>query len=175
MLPSHRSISRHPWCVYFWPHMVVKVSPSKRNRGTDLVSWFAQGGWETQLWKLCVCVIILNKIAKILCQNKPQDSLPTHVLPMWAYVHGDPMGSWQMAGRCHTQMPTSYLSHLCQDKTHETGLNSTAGCIESEEKCRRYEKHTGVSLISKNSYCQHFHVWQISQYCLWEWMYCNKL
>lgn len=27
-----------------------------------------------------------------------------------------------MARHCHTQMPTSYLAHLCQDKTHEAGI-----------------------------------------------------
>lgn len=27
-----------------------------------------------------------------------------------------------MARHGHTQMPTSYLSHLCQDKTHEAGM-----------------------------------------------------
>lgn len=56
--------------------------------------------------------------------NKSRDSLPSHVLPMWAYVHRDPMGSWQMASYCHTQMPTSYLSRCCQDKTHEAGMGS---------------------------------------------------
>lgn len=56
----------------------------------------------------------------------PQTKLETICLPvflpMWAYVHRDPMGSWQMARHCHTQMPTSYLEHLCQDKTHEAGI-----------------------------------------------------
>lgn len=45
---------------------------------------------------------------------------------MWAYIHRDPMGSWQMARHGHTQMPTSYLSHLCQDKTHEAGMESSS-------------------------------------------------
>lgn len=36
------------------------------------------------------------------------------------------MGSWQMARHGHTQMPTSYLSHLCQDKTHEAGMESSS-------------------------------------------------
>ncbi len=53
--------------------------------------------------------------------NKTGNYLPTHVPPMWAYVHRDPMGSWQMARHWNTQMPTSYLAHLCQDKTHEAG------------------------------------------------------
>lgn len=31
-----------------------------------------------------------------------------------------------MARHCHTQMPTSYLSYLCQDKTHEAGMESSS-------------------------------------------------
>lgn len=85
-------------------------------------------------------------------------SLPTHVLPMWAYVHRDPMGSWQMARHCHTQMPTSYLSHLCQDKTHEVGMESNIWGNkiwgETLKQCKAV-----VCLISRISYRHCCHVW----------------
>ncbi|CAB1425446.1 unnamed protein product [Pleuronectes platessa] len=37
----------------------------------------------------------------------------------------DPMGSGQMARPNRPQMPTSYLSRLCQDKTHEAGIKQS--------------------------------------------------
>ena len=49
------------------------------------------------------------------------------------------MGSGQMARHCHTQMPTSYLAHLCQDKTHEAGMALSSRrnkiCGETVTKC----------------------------------------
>lgn len=81
---------------------------------------------------------------KDLCRITPVKTrrLP-HVPPMWAYVHRDPMGGWQMARHYHTQMPTSYLSHLCQDKTHWSrhGIKQS-GKQGREKHGGREERHT---------------------------------
>lgn len=61
---------------------------------------------------------------------------------MWAYVHRDPMGSWQMARQCHTQMPTSYLWHLCQDKTHEAGIESSSWKNKFWGETQKEERHS---------------------------------
>lgn len=80
---------------------------------------------------------------------------------MWAYVHRDPMGSWQMARHGHTQMPTSYLAHLCQDKTHEAGMESSSWgnkiwvILEEERRGLTWRrKKMFFCLIIKNSYHQ---------------------
>lgn len=71
------------------------------------------------LWSNAVCVEYPP--------NKRKSCPPTRVLPMWFYIHRDPMGSRQMARHGHRQMPTSYLSHLCQDKAHEVGKQTSSG------------------------------------------------
>lgn len=59
--------------------------------------------------------------------------------PIWAYVHRDPMGCWQMARQGHPHMPTSYLACLCQDKTRRAG-------IESSSRGNRSVEYTGQNL-----------------------------